>query len=175
VSLLTAALAEARFASRVAVLIVDLDEVPPELASLVSLSRAVEVLLLGFDVVRLLGEVLAGVLLVGVVAVDGVLAGVVLVGVVLAGVVLAGAVAAGVLLGEVVVLAGLLGDVYVGAPATVAATLVSLTDAAEALPAPDPLELPPVELSPSVSSSLARLAAADCSDALACSSVTSAL
>jgi hypothetical protein len=120
VSLLTAALAEARFASRVAVLIVDLDEVPPDFASLVPLSRAVDVLLLGFDVVCLLGEVLAGVPLVGVVAVGGVLAGAVLVGVVLVGVVLAGAVAAGVLLGEVVALAGLLGDVYVGAPAAVA-------------------------------------------------------
>jgi len=91
VSLLTAALAEERFASRVAVLMVDLDELPPELESLLSPSRPVEVplpveLVVVVDLVRLLGVVVvAGVLAAGVVA-----AGVVLVGVVVAGTVAAG-------------------------------------------------------------------------------------
>jgi hypothetical protein len=103
VSLLTAALAEARFASRVAVLIVDLDELEPELDSLLSPSRVVEVPLpeelVVVDVERLLGVVVAGVVLAaGVVA-----AGVVLVGVVVAGVVLAGVVVAGTVVGGVVV------------------------------------------------------------------------
>jgi hypothetical protein len=100
VSLLTAALAEARFASRVAVLIVDLDELEPELDSLLSPSRVVEVPLpeelVVVDVERLLGVVVAaGVLTAGVVAAGVVLAGVVAAGVVLVGVVVAGTVVAG--------------------------------------------------------------------------------
>ena len=43
------------------------------------------------------------------------------------------------------------------------------------MPALEPLEACPVEVSPLVSSSLARLASADCSVAFDCSRVTSAL
>jgi hypothetical protein len=70
-------------------------------------------------------------------------------------------------------LAGLLAGVVVAAAGR---AVVGRTDAVEAVlgalePEPPPLE----EVSPLVSSSLARLASADCSAALACSSVTSAL
>ena len=96
-SLLTAALAEARFASRVAVLIVAFAAVDPALDSLLSRSRAVVVLgvVLVGEVVVLVVPV-AGVVLGVVVVVGAVLFGVVLVGVVLAGVVAAGVVLAGV-------------------------------------------------------------------------------
>jgi hypothetical protein len=109
VSLLTAALAEARFASRVAVLIVALDELPPELDSLLSPSRVVEVPLPEelVVVVCLLGVVVVvGVLAAGVVAAGVVLAGVVAAGVVLVGVVAAGKVVAGLVVPVGVVCVG---------------------------------------------------------------------
>jgi hypothetical protein len=108
-SLLTAALAEARFASRVAALIVAFAAEEPELASLLLVSRSVLAPALGetFDgvvVVRLLvlGVVVPGVVPVGawalgVVVVGTVLAGVVVLGVVVAGVLVAGAVLVGAL------------------------------------------------------------------------------
>lgn len=95
VSLLTAALAEARFASRVAVLIVAFVVEEPELLSLLLVSRS--------DVAPLLGEVLAGVVVVRVLEVGEVVLGVVLVGVVAVGVVALGVVVLGVVLVGVVV------------------------------------------------------------------------
>ena len=89
-----------------------------------------------------------------------------------------GVVAAGEVLVGVVVVAvdvGLPGYALVEALAAVAVceTVVARTEAADAVP---PLAAPdPVEPSPSVSSSLARFASADCRLAFACSSVTSAL
>ena len=95
--LLTAALADARLASRVAALIDDLEEPAAELDSLSSLPRAVLVLLPVevVELVRLPGVVVAGAVAAGVVAVFvgvvfvGVFGGVVLVGEVLVGVMLA--------------------------------------------------------------------------------------
>jgi hypothetical protein len=155
-SLLTAAFAEARLASRVAALIVVFEVELEELEGFASVevvvvpSRVVFFVVLGrvagVVVVVVLGDVVVGAL-VGVVVVAGVVVVVVVVG-------------------------------GVKAAATTWAPEASwLTEAAEAVPAlapvldPEPL----VELSPSVSSSLARLASADCRAALPCSRVTSAL
>ncbi len=165
-SLLTAALADARLASRVAELMVALyaDEL---------------------DSVFLLDDVVFGVVVVlfvlGVVVVLFVL-GAVVVGVVAVGVVAVGAVVVGVVAaGTVVVPVGPLGDVYAGPAAATAVNpeapglRTEAVAAVAALAAPEPLELCPIEVSPSVSSSLARLASTDCSAAFDCSSVTSAL
>jgi hypothetical protein len=113
----------------------------------------------------------------------GVVVVVLLLGVVLVGVAVAGVVVvAGVVEVGVVVAVGVgVGVVVAGAVAVAASGLLARrNEAAEALlelpaPAPELPELCPVELSPSVSSSLARLASADCRAAFACSSVTSAL
>ena len=176
-SLLTAAFAEAMFASRVAGLTLELDEDELEL---VSLGSAVVFVPLPGDVA------------VGVVAV--VLLGDVVVGVRLLGVVLAGA------LGEVLVGVPLLGAVLVGVPGealvgavacpgealagvAASAAVVRRTEAVEAPPAllapepvePEPVDVGAVEAAPPVSSCLARLASADFRAAFDCSSVTSAL
>ena len=162
-SLLTAALADARLASRVAELTLELGEDELEPVSLV-------------PVEPLLGDLVVG----AVVVVVRVPLGVVVAGVVVVGV-LPGAVVVGVL-GEVVVC--VLGELLVGgalvrpvAAVAVSEAAVRRTEAVEAAPepAPEPVELCPVEVSPLVSSSLARLASAAWRVAFACSRVTSAL
>jgi hypothetical protein len=169
-SLLTAAFAEARLASRVAALTVVLEEDEPEPSLVVEAgSFVVE----PRDVVVLLGVVAVGVTVavlelevVGVVVVFGVVAlGAAPVGVV--GAVVVGAVAVGTPLGA-------------GAATVVetSAMLAGCTDAVEAVAAPAVAELaepPAVVPSPSVSSSLARFASAESRLAFACSSVTSEL
>jgi hypothetical protein len=153
---LTAAFADARFASRVAELTLELleddDEFCVELAAeelfvfgvLVALLVPFAPVLVGVEVVVVVGAVL-------------------------------------VLVGALVVVVG----VAAGAVAVPGAVAVALceaarasTDAVDAIAAvavPVPAEDCPVEDSPSVSSSLARFASADCRLAFACSSVTSAL
>ncbi len=163
-SLLTAALADARLASRVAVLMVafDEEELEPELAF--AFARALRARCSGrcsqasswsSSCSAWCSSAWCSV-----------------------GVVL-GAVSWSVVLGVVVVVGGRPRYVAVRArPPRLRRGAASLrTEAAEAaaLPAPEPPELCPVEVSPPVSSSLARLASADCSVAFDCSSVTSAL
>jgi hypothetical protein len=166
-SLLTAALAEAMFASRVAGLTLELDEDEPEL---VSLGSAVVFVLL-------LGDVVAGVVVV-------VLLGDVVVGLPLLGVVLVG------VLGDVVV-GGVVACPGEGVEAS--AAVVRRSEAVEATRgllrlepvevepeavgpvAVEPVEVAPVEPVPPGSSCLARLASADFRAAFDCSSVTSAL
>lgn len=167
-SLLTAALAEARLASRVAALIVVFEVELEEVEGLASVEVVVVPSRLPFVplpvvvvVVVVLGRVAGLVVVLGDVVVGagvldvlvGVDAGVVLVGVVVVGAYAAAMALAGVL------------------PWSVEAAEAVVPPALP--PALDPE--PPLELSPSVSSSLARLASADCRVALPCSRVTSAL
>jgi hypothetical protein len=141
---------EARFASRVAALCVVFDSLPVWL--LVPVAGGVDVVLVGLLVV---------------------VACVVVAGVVVAGVVVAGVVAAGVVVTGVVV-TGVVGldRAELGSNSAVCAVVLEARSEAALAVAP----VPPCEevLSPSFSSSAARLASADCRLALACSRVTSA-
>jgi hypothetical protein len=155
---LTVASDEARFASRVAALCVFFDSLPVELPVPVPVAAGVEVV---------------GVVVVGVVVVGVVVVGVVVVGVVVVGVVVVGVVVVGVVVVGVVAVAGVALDrAELSSDAAVCA--VALEDWTEAALAVAPI--PPWDdvLSPSFSSSAARLASADCRLALACSRVTSA-
>jgi hypothetical protein len=173
-SLLTAALAEARLASRVAALIAALLG-EPELSLPVEeepLERDSSCLLRGAVVLEV--AVWVGseevVLVAGEVVAEGAVG---------LGESPCGEPLLGVVVGLVVVFDSVVvGEAPAGAVAVaaVAVSLVCSTEAVAAValpPAPEPPE--PVALSPSVSSSLARFASADKSVALDCSSVTSAL
>jgi len=169
-SLLTAAFAEARLASRVAVLTVALEEDEPE-PSLVVEARS-------FVVEPRVVGVLLGVVAVGVTVsvLELEVVGVVVV-VVVFGVVVLGA-APVVVVGAVVVGAVAVGTPLAAGAATVVETssvLAGCTDAVEALAVAELAEPPVVVPSPSVSSSLARFASAESRLAFACSSVTSEL